>query len=149
MPDYSVLKSEVMNDPTHAGYTTMTDAQVAASLNAPVPVQGPVPMTSVLIWAAQNNVMGRMQAHANSTTDPLQSAALAVLAALQGGYGTLDVTNSAVLSMLQAFQNAGDFTATAQAALLALGQTTTTRALSLAGWGVPVQAPDILAVRGS
>jgi len=152
------LQTELLNDPLGIGYATMTDAQIVASLNATtIAVLGSVPMSQVLIWAAPS-VLGLVNAGQTQATaisgvpaEMVQSICQAAIKMLNMSE-PLDLTNPAInggSGMLQVLVAIGFVTPTQLAALLALGTTYTSRALSLTGWGVHVQILDVQAARGS
>ena len=148
--NYTALKTEVMTDPLGRGYASMTDAQVATDMNtAYIPVPVPVPISQVAIWAAPS-IRAALQASANNNSSPVQSICLTILDWLSGLTGPpLDLTATANQTMLAALVVAGVVQQSDATALTVLATTMTTRALSLPDWGIPVQGPDITAVRGS
>ena len=157
MPSYAVLATEVSTDPLSLGYAGKTDAQIAALMNASnISVLSPIPMPQVLIWAAANGVLdaistGQTQQTAINTVSAatIRSICQAAIHML-GAASALDITNPAINGsngMLQVLTAIGFLTSAQLTALLALGTTQTTRAMSLSGWGVPVQTPDITYAR--
>jgi hypothetical protein len=150
MPDYAVLKAELLTDPLALGYAAMTDQQCADSLNAPtrVRVEPLVPLAALAIWAAKSGVRAKIDRAAGDGTSPVQSVCLALLDMLAGLSGPpLDLGNPDNLAMVNGLVAAGVMTAGDKAGLLALQDVPTSRALELAGWGIPVQAPDVARAR--
>jgi len=141
-PDYNALKV-ALADPSLAGFT---DAQAADALNQPGPaVQGPVPLSQVLIWAGANNVLPSLNAAAQ-TASAVQGVAQAALLLLQGSADMLDTGNADVQRMLAGLVQAGVITSAAQASLLALGQTPgASRAVQV--FGYPVSDNDVAHAR--
>jgi hypothetical protein len=139
------LKNELVNDPTSLGYDiTNPLACVALINNQNFTIQQSIPISVVLIWAASTGALAKFQTRANNSSDPLQSAAQAILLNIQGGIAPLDVTNPAVDGMVSAFQTVGDFTSDQKTALYQMSQMTGSRAEVLWGIAKIIYIDDIL-----
>jgi hypothetical protein len=146
MPDYSALKVLVASDPS---FTGQSDQAVADALNAPteVVVVPLVPLSVLAMWAARTGVRARIEA-GTQTASPVQGICLTLRDLFTGLTGpSLDLSSTDNLAMLDALVTAGIMSTADRASLLALQNHPTSRALQLAGWGIPVQAPDITWVR--
>lgn len=141
MADYQALKNEV-SKPEFVGQTS---AQVATTLNAlTVPVPVPVQLSRVATWAAKTGARAKIEAAAINPAHPLQGICLSVRDMLQGLNGPpLDLSNADVQAMLGALIAGGIIASSDGAALSAMGQTMTSRALALAGWDIPVSSLDV------
>jgi hypothetical protein len=147
LPDYNALKVLVNSDPT---FTGKSDQQVADALNALTETEAlpAVPLPQVAIWAARTGVRGRIEAAASNPNSPVQGICLMLRDFFSGLTGpALELDNPDNLAMLDALVASGVMTADNRTTLLALQNHPTSRALKLAGWGIPVQAPDIAWVR--
>jgi hypothetical protein len=146
MPDYSVLRALVASDPS---FTGQSDQAVADVLNAPteVVVVPLVPLSVLAMWAARTGVRARIEA-GTQTASPVQGICLTLRDLFTGLTGpSLDLSSTDNLAMLDALVTAGIMSAADRTSLLALQNHPTSRALQLAGWNVPVQAPDVAWVR--
>lgn len=149
-PDYQALLAEVTNDPVGLGYAGKTDDEIAALLNTADRVVSAslLPLSTVGIWAAKTGVRAKIGQHAANDASPVQSVCLTILDLLQGLNGPpLELDNADNAAMIDALVAVGVMTAGDKTGLLALGETRTSRALELPGWGVAVQAPDVAHVR--
>lgn len=152
MPDYTVLRAEVLVDPLSRGYKSLTDDAVATDLNTLYRTyqQPTLSLTKLAIWAAKTGVRARIEAHATNGSSPVQAICLSLRDLLTGLSGpALDLGNSDNQSMLVGLVAAGVLTEEDRDALLALTVISISRAIELVGWGVPVQAPDINYVRSA
>jgi hypothetical protein len=144
MPDYAVLKAELLTDPLALGYAAMTDQQCADALNAMtrVRVEPLVPLAALAIWAAKSGVRAKIDRAAGDGTSPVQSVCLALLDMLAGLSGPpLDLGNPDNLAMVNGLVAAGVMTAGDKAGLLALQDVPPAGRSSWPAGGFPSRPP--------
>lgn len=129
---YAVLTDELRNDPLGIGYASMTDDEVAASLNEP---RFSVPTTRFMTWRAIAAVLDDDE-YASTKTALNQLANMSAkvadmipfLSQATGDDGTgggIDFGNAGVRAMIQALPGIGEAT---KQKLLALGERPASRA---------------------
>lgn len=107
--DLQILKAEINLDPLDRGYSGMTPAEVAESLNEVNRAkQYPVPITEMLIWAALNRAIPRFRALAASGA-PYDGFGEVALALFQLGI-PIGIDNPEVAAMLGVLVSIGTFT---------------------------------------
>lgn len=163
---YAALQSELTADPLSRGYASMSDADAAASLNA-INRAGPnivVPPGAVIAYLALQGKYFALQCYASGKTAQGVTGAAAVAALTAANelltlltlpaFNGFDLSNAQVLSAVQGFLGAlvadpaSGILAADAAALLALGQTTISRAAEI-GWPLGVGSNDVVAARGA
>lgn len=147
--DYKALADEIEADSLGRGYARMTDAEVAASLNAPdVTVQRDIPLPTVYLWGVAtsglSDVRAAAESHSSATVRGLCAAALGMLSLPSAT--VLSVTNPEVSGMLSTLVAAGVLTAEKRDNLLLRGQSSASRADQL-GLGA-VMPGDVMMARG-
>jgi hypothetical protein len=133
--DIQAIKQELTN---HSGtYAGMTPAQIADKLNLKeIVVQGPLPISQMLIWAAQTGAIKRFKTWIAADVEPLATVSDVALRLLDLGID-LDVTNPEVSQMFAIITGENKFSQAEIDDLFARGQTTVSRAEQL-GIGVVV-----------
>lgn len=145
MPDYKVLKEELLKDPLGRNYASMTDDQAATDLNTPYRtlVIPQIPLTRLAVWAAKTGVRAKIESAALEL-GAVQSICLTIRDLLTGLNGPpLDLSILDNLTMVDGLVAAGVMTKDDKVSLLALQDYPLSRAMELVGWGISVQAPDI------
>ncbi|MTK11608.1 MAG: hypothetical protein F8N39_05805 [Clostridiaceae bacterium] len=143
--NYQALKSELVADPAGVGYSSMTATQAATAINAST-YPGPyklVPLGAILAYLRTQGAWLGIKAAAASNT----AAAAAVDLESDPHAQNLDVSLPQVSQMLASLVSAGLLTAAQSSAIVAMGQTMTSRA-QVIGWTIPPTAADISAARG-
>lgn len=142
MANIDILRDEITTDPLGLGYQAMGDSEVADALNMlNRPGRKPVPATEVRLYVLLNGIFPGLQNLAATGTDPVQKGtAITILQTIApNSFDTIRMNmpnvNSAVSQMLQTMVNAGVMTAQQRTDMLALGDTTISRAQEL---GLPV-----------
>jgi hypothetical protein len=113
------LKKEIQDDPEHLGYAGKSPSQVADLLNEKRFTRNyPIPLKKVLIWGAKTGALGKLDAAAKDTQNPLQSVAMAALRVLDGSVSdSLDLSDPDVMALIGALTQAGIFSAQSVQAL--------------------------------
>jgi hypothetical protein len=154
------LRAELTDDPMKLGYAVKLaadDDQGAADLlnqqrlefSKTVPS---VPLQKVLKWGALTGALASIRAAADDPASPVRAAALASLTLLSGAVSqAIDLSDSDILAMVDAFVAAGVVTAAQRQSLLALRTAApASRAEMLWGDGAVVAGADVSAAyRGS
>lgn len=152
MADYLALKTELAKGDIAA----LSDSDAADALNAPgPPTPHPVPMLTMLQWAGATGVRGRIEdASRYAGSDPtllaIRSMALAWIDMVWGvGVNRVfDVTDPALLSLLDVWVQAGLMTSDQRTQLVYLAATPgPSRAEAIPGWGLPVTIADVAHAR--
>ena len=131
--EIQILADELSNDPLSLGYASMADEQAADALNAKSRVrQQPIPMTSVMRWAAKYDALYRLEQQFQSSDASVRGVARAAAAMISSPHVTsLDLTDPEIQSMMESLVQAGVFTQTEVDDLVARGQETISRAEEL------------------
>ena len=145
---WDILRSEIANDPLGRGYASMTDEQVAASLNnLDRPVTRPTPVTAKSLMALLD------PATAATILDKLEGAAASnsavkwILSFIQGNAEGVDLGHQNTRAQIDALAVAGVLTADEASLLKSLADSLVSRAEEL---GLPEIKPWMVAhVRGS
>lgn len=145
---WDVLRSEIANDPLGRGYASMTDEQVAASLNnLDRPVTRPTPVTAKSLMALLDpataaTILDKLEAAASSN-----SAVKWILSFIQGDAEGVDLGHPNTRAQIDALAVAGVLTADEASLLKSLADSLVSRAEEL---GLPDIKPWMVAhVRGS
>lgn len=139
----AALTSEIANDPLTIGYSSMTDQQVADSLNGLTRTrQTPISSAELLAWSgagADASTKCRyeriQEAAATHGTNAVRGAAVAALGMIERDGTSLDLSRSDRMAMLNAIVAGGVLTAGEKDELLALGAQSISRADEL-GLGI-------------
>jgi hypothetical protein len=138
MANVDILRDEIANDPLSRGYAAMADSQIADSLNLPGrPGKRPVPATDVRLYVLLNGLFPGIQNLAATGQDPMQrGTAITILQTIApNSFDTIRMNlpnvHAAVSQMLQTMVDAGVMTPQHRTDMLALGDTTISRAQEL------------------
>lgn len=158
MPTIADLKAELLADPLGRGYASMTDAQIAASLNAAnIAVKVDVPAQTVRGALYERGLWGpivilaRSLPNGTASHDNGMAAAYGVVSLADQGQSfmtSIPAVFAQVQSDLNAIVAAGALPSAAVAGILALASATVTRASQI-GWPDGVDAGAVLVARGS
>jgi hypothetical protein len=142
------LKDELLDDPLSLGYAPYVasysngDAQYSLNdlLNAKNYTQNvPIPIAQVVLWGAGNGALASLRSAA-TTPSAVQSVAIAADVLLSGSLApTLDLTNPAIGTMLDALVQAAVLTADQKTSLLSLRVVPASRAEVLFGTDVVIE----------
>jgi len=136
MVNIQELAAEIENDPLSRGYVSMSNTEVAASLNAVNrTVTLPAVATSLSRWASKSGRYQQIFDLANNVakTDEIRSAAWVVKNAIDSNTFQLDMSNADDEAMIDALISGGALDATDKAALIGDSTVTISRAEEL-GW---------------
>jgi hypothetical protein len=128
--DYQALRDEILEDPERLGYANKSDYEIHLLLNAhSFTKRKPISLNRVLIWAARNSIITKLEAGATNQNNTVVNICKAALILLQSGaLAELDVTHNDNLQMIDALVTANVFQANDRMALLALGDQPASRA---------------------
>lgn len=131
--NYAVLTAEVQGDPLTLGYSGMTNAEVAASLNAVNRSRvSAVSMRLVIRWATRWDVLYTLEVGANTGPPAVRKLCKGALAMLASSHvPEFDVTDPELQGMMAALVTAGTITQAMADDLVALGTETISRAEEL------------------
>ncbi len=135
--DYARLKAEITSDPLARGYSGMTDAQVAASLNTvDREVDQPVNLRDLIVYLLKNGKWLGIKSEAASNALGVQKECEAFMVIMDNpNFDDLDLTDAGVQAMLGSIKTVGLLDAADQAAILAMGKKAVSRAEEL---GLPI-----------
>lgn len=141
MSDIEKLRAEIVGDPLERGYAAMTDAEVAASLNAVVvTARRLVPVEDVEYWATQQMtgnpprpLLAVLEAARTDPLNPFYDLAVVILRAVAPGRKPWDMDAPGNLGLMVAAEAAGLLTTGQIASLRALAEYPTSRAQQLIG----------------
>jgi hypothetical protein len=127
--DYGILRTEL----ALPAYTGLTDAQAADELNAPLAIRQRVPLGTLQATAMESGVYTQLLVAVGTPETPIQLKALCqtVLNLVDARFDDVDLDNAQSRTIWTALQTAGVITTAQATAILALGDTTTTRAAQL------------------
>jgi len=128
--DYTILKNEITNDPLGRGYASMSDAQVAASLNT---VDRTVPDSTRYTMRRVMEVMtdaGAAITKLDQVTDPLVVEAMRALRSYTEG-GGLDFSHPKTIGMIDQLTSQGVLTSQEASELKSIGTKPASRAEEL------------------
>ena len=130
---YTKLRAELNDDPLGRGYSGMTDEQAADDLQSEYRSDlKPVPMSSVLRWAARHDALDKLDGASASGVPEQRSVARAATVMINSPHvESFDVHDAELAAMLDALVTAGIFTLDERDDLVALGTTPTSRAAEL------------------
>jgi hypothetical protein len=138
MANVDILRAEITDDPLSRGYETLSDSEVADVLNAPDRSgRKPVPATDVRLYVLLNGLFPGIQNLAANGQDPAQKGtAVTILQTIApNSFDTIRMNlpnvHAAVGQMLQTMVDAGVMTAQHRTDMLALGDSTISRAQEL------------------
>ena len=145
---WDILRSELADDPLSRGYSSMTDDQVASSLNAKDRnIVQPTLVTAKELMAMVDpttaaSILQKLEAEAANN-----AVVKWIMSFITGGGDGIDLGHANTRAQIDALVAAGVLTATEGASLKALAQRTVSRAEEL---GLPEIKPWMVAhVRGS
>ena len=139
------LKDEITNDPLTRGYSGMSDQEVADSLNTvDRTVQIRVSHTDVMTWAA-SGPRKKVEDNKDNANEALAAASLVALDLIADGVTTFDTSDNGNQTLLSGLVSGGVLSGDDQTALMALGQSTVSRAAEL-GLG-HIRVGDVIAAR--
>lgn len=142
--DYSLLNSEILNDPMNIGYyisgSRQSDSIILSIINDPTKSntttsQPLVPVSSILTLAASNQLISKLKA-GTLVTQPIGDICSAALIMLNGAIQSFDVSDSVHKTMLSVLNGAGVLTNDDVNAILNLGLIKISRARFLLGQDV-------------
>lgn len=153
--DYVVLAAELTNDPLGRGYASMSDSEIADSLNArDRPGRVPVPARDIRKYVLMNGLWPAIAMLAQSTEASPQARGAAITLMQTLAPNSFDIVSldepavfDAVSNMADAMIAAGAITEEHRNAVLAMGNGLTSRAREL-GLGVVSHADVAFALRG-
>lgn len=145
--DIETLRTEITTDPLGIGYSTMSDAQVATSINSEVrPTYQSIPGDVLLTWAAEGandgpptptpsriiriSLAAQKLAPFDSITYQAQGYAAAAVSAIQAQL-SLSYGKAEIRTMIGVLKTAGILSSQEVAELTTLGTTTVSRANEL------------------
>lgn len=141
--DFQALKSELTTDPVSVGYTTMSDAQILASLNAEtIEISIDVPIGTLEGMLRLNGIVSKLEAYGTTAGQSDALTAARELTGLVGSSNVRTVTMSdptvaaKIENYLIALVAASQLSDDDQAAILSLAQGKTSRAVQLFGRAV-------------
>ena len=133
-----VLRDELANDPLGIGYAGMEDSAVADAINTPTrPGKQVVPASEVRRYVLLNGLWPRIQSVASGSSNPVhQGTAITILQTLApNSFDEIRMNDpdiaAAVAGMLTTMVEAGAMTAENRDAMVAMGDTTVSRAAEL------------------
>lgn len=130
---YNKLRAELDDDPLGRGYSGMTDEQAADDLQSEYRSDlNPVPMSSVLRWAARHDALDKLDGASASGVPEQRSVARAATVMINSPHvESFDVHDAELAAMLESLVTAGVFTSGQRDDLVALGTTPTSRSAEL------------------
>lgn len=138
MSTIDTLRQELADDPEALGYAELSDPAAADLINAANrPVRGTVPASDVRRYVLLNGIWPKIAAAAQSSSDTtVQGTAITVLQTLApNSFDEIRMGDPAVFGavsqMLDTLVSAGIMTLEQRDAMIALGDTTTSRAAEL------------------
>lgn len=133
----AALRDELVNDPLSRGYASMSDAEIAASLNVKDrAAQRPIPSAELLAWAAADGRYDKINDAANNHASPaVRSLASAGRLMIQRDGTELNLAIADRAAMVAALVGADVLSADDKTSLEALAIQQTSRAAEL-GIGV-------------
>jgi hypothetical protein len=156
--DYGALKTEIDTGPLTTelkpGGKYREDGEIAAILNDPrFPTAGDITTGLIVKWAAKQKLLSKLKDHSENKASPIRDAAIAALLAFGSGLtdptATLDLADSGIADLVNAFVTAGEMTTAQRAELVALATTKKSRVEIVFGPGQRVDHTDVaIALRG-
>lgn len=145
----TILSDEIANDPLTLGYASMTDAEVAASLNG-ITRPAPVPAKDVRRYLLlQGKWPMIVDTAANGSTAETRATCINIIDSLQN-FEDFDLQDASVLTVvtagLAALETASLITTAEKTAILAMGANRQSRAREL-GMKIDPNVGDVIAAR--
>ncbi len=128
---YEKLVPEIRDDPENVGYANMTDAEVAASLNAETKSKlRPLSSAELLAWSGQAGRLGKIEAAqtCNDTPPTVRTIAKVTYLMIQRSDTRLDLNLPDRNAMFDALVQADVLTANEKAELVAMATVSISRA---------------------
>lgn len=141
--DYQLLFNEV-SQPQYSG---MTDAEIAATLNAQTPVRRHVPARDLIATAVLNGVYAAIDAGSDSENAQMRGLCRSVLAILHLSDQTVNLDDPRVAQMFGALRQYGVITAQQAAQIDALANAVQPSRAEALGLGI-VTEDNVAAARG-
>lgn len=144
--DYELLATEITTDPLNVGYSTMTDAEIAASVSAAtIRVRQRVAIERLQAVAMETGVYAALRTAVATPETPPQLVALCqtVLDLANARFPDVDMDNPAAIQMFGALRQYGIISAQQAAAIDALATARTISRPAQIGLGATVTVVDI------
>ena len=144
--DYVLLNSEIETDPESVGYSTMSDAEIAASLSAAViRIRQRVPIERLQATAMETGVYSALKMAIKMPETPPQLAVLCetALDLVSARFADIDLDNPAAAQMFGTLRQYGVISTQQAAAIDALATRATISRAEQIGLGAAVSIEDI------
>ncbi|MBK8113207.1 MAG: hypothetical protein IPK44_01160 [Candidatus Accumulibacter sp.] len=144
--DYVLLADEIATDPTNAGYSTMSDAEIAASLSeATIRIRQRVSIERLQAITIKTGVYTALRVAVATPETPAQLVALCqtTLDLANAKFPDIDLDNPSAIQMFGALRQYGIISAQQAAAIDALATARVVSRAEQIGLGEVVSADDI------